>query len=137
MHAALHNVAATIVVVGIAGCVVRIIIVVVVIVGSKVSTDEKVSSMMEAVVAETVARKAVARKATARNARNSCGADRRRAREAVADTSALERASADPSGPSAGKATSETAASAAASSTAPTAVAAAARCGQIRRQHAD
>src|SRR5712671_1741293 len=97
MHAALHNVAATIVVVGIVGCIVRIIIVVVVIAGANESADEEPAPVVaETVVTETAAGKAVAlncRKAVALNSR---GTDRRRAREAVADASALEGASADP-----------------------------------------
>ena len=81
VHAALHNVAATVVIVGIVGDVVWIVVVIVIVTRPIEPADENssptVETLVETAVAETIACKTIACKATALNSRgNSRRTDR-------------------------------------------------------------
>src|SRR5450631_3575205 len=67
VHAALHNIAATVVIVGIVGDVVWIVVVIVIVTGPIEPADENSSPAVETAVAETIACKMIACKATALN----------------------------------------------------------------------
>jgi hypothetical protein len=147
MHASLHHVTTAIIVVGIIACVVRIIIVVVIFAEPIESSGEESSSVMEAMVEtviETAALKTIGCKSAALHIGNSCGTDRRRAREAAAKATGMECASSKPPRaestaaesptPAAAEATSESAAMAAAVTTA---AATTAGQGYVWRQHAE
>ncbi len=148
MDAPPHNVAATLVVVGIVSCVIRIIVVTVVVAGAKESADEESAPMVEATVVETAVVEAVPRKAATLNgceaaALNSRRTDRARAREAAAKpytptaeaTSETTMAATETTTTMAATETTTMAASSAAMAT--TSAAATARQSYVWRQHAD
>lgn len=160
VHAAAHNVAATIVIIGIVGYVIRVIIVVVVVTGAKESADEEGSPMVEA-VAETAVMEAAmletsARKAAALNGceaaalnsrRNPRGTDRARACETAAEPSgakaaaakptAMEGAAAEPSAPTTAEAAAETTAMASTAVATASSATTTTRQSHVRRQHSN